>query len=102
MRVAEGHQPAGVGHDLEMRVRQHRAPRLARPVILHVPVGDVYGRHWSLTGRGVPGADSHDPAVYLPGRNLLLLGKEQWRQQDKLGSYVPVAPQAEDSDGGGS
>lgn len=36
------------------------------------------------------------------GGDLLLLGKEQWRQQEKLGSYVPVAPLAEDSDGGGS
>ncbi len=36
------------------------------------------------------------------GGDLLLLGKEQWRQSEKLGSYVPVAPLAEDSDGGGS
>jgi fumarate hydratase subunit beta len=36
------------------------------------------------------------------GGDLLLLGKDQWRQQDKLGSYVPVGPLAEDSDGGGS
>ena len=36
------------------------------------------------------------------GGDLLLLGKEQWRQTEKLGSYVPVAPLAEDTDGGGS
>jgi fumarate hydratase subunit beta len=36
------------------------------------------------------------------GGDLLLLGKEQWRQTEKLGSYVPVAPLAEDADGGGS
>jgi hypothetical protein len=36
------------------------------------------------------------------GGDLLLLGKDEWRQQDKLGDYVPVAPVAEDSDGGGS
>ena len=36
------------------------------------------------------------------GGDLLLLGKEQWRQSEKLGSYVPVAPLAEDADGGGS
>jgi fumarate hydratase subunit beta len=36
------------------------------------------------------------------GGDLLLLGKEQWRQQEKLGAYVPVAPLAEDQDGGGS
>lgn len=49
--------------------------RLDAPVVLDVPVGDLYGRHWSVTGRGVPDADSPDPAVYLPGRNLLLLSK---------------------------
>ncbi|MFZ5864189.1 MAG: 7-cyano-7-deazaguanine synthase [Nitrospirota bacterium] len=49
--------------------------RLDAPVVLDVPVADLYGRHWSLTGRNVPDADSLDPAVYLPGRNLLLLSK---------------------------
>ena len=44
-------------------------------VILDLPVSDLYGGHWSLTGQGVPGADSTDEAVFLPGRNLLLLAK---------------------------
>ncbi len=35
------------------------------------------------------------------GGDLLLQGKEHWRRQEKLGSYVPVAPLAEDTDGGG-
>ena len=43
--------------------------------VARLPVDDLYGRHWSLTGRGVPGARSADGAVYLPGRNLLLLSK---------------------------
>jgi 7-cyano-7-deazaguanine synthase len=38
-------------------------------------VRDLYGDHWSLTGRGVPGADTPDDAVFLPGRNALLLSK---------------------------
>jgi 7-cyano-7-deazaguanine synthase len=42
---------------------------------LDEPVADVYGAHWSLTGRAVPDADTPDEAVYLPGRNLLLLAK---------------------------
>ena len=47
-----------------------------RPLtVARLPVGDVYGAHWSLTGRGVPDARSADGAVYLPGRNLLLLSK---------------------------
>lgn len=40
-----------------------------------VPMGDVYGRHWSITGDDVPDDSSHDAAVYLPGRNPVLLVK---------------------------
>ena len=36
------------------------------------------------------------------GGDLLLQGKDQWRRQEKLGAYQPVAPLAEDKDGGGS
>jgi 7-cyano-7-deazaguanine synthase len=34
-----------------------------------------YGRHWSVTGKKVPGAKTRDEAVCLPGRNLMLLSK---------------------------
>jgi 7-cyano-7-deazaguanine synthase len=44
-------------------------------VVLDLPVADVYGTHWSVTGLGVPDETSPDEAVYLPGRNLLLLAK---------------------------
>jgi 7-cyano-7-deazaguanine synthase len=44
-------------------------------VVLDLPVEDLYGAHWSVTGEGVPDDDSPDEAVYLPGRNLLLLVK---------------------------
>jgi len=43
--------------------------------VLHLLSNDVYGQHWSTTGRNVPGARTADAAVYLPGRNLLLLSK---------------------------
>jgi 7-cyano-7-deazaguanine synthase len=43
--------------------------------VLEMPVGDLYLSHWSLTGVGVPGADTPDDAVFLPGRNVLLLAK---------------------------
>ena len=49
--------------------------RVEKLVVLEMPIADVYGDHWSLTGRGVPGAASPDAAVYLPGRNALLLIK---------------------------
>src|SRR5262245_11889059 len=43
--------------------------------ILELPVADIYQSHWSVTGRAVPNADSPDEAVYLPGRNVLLVAK---------------------------
>jgi 7-cyano-7-deazaguanine synthase len=43
--------------------------------ILHLPARDLYGSHWSTTGRRVPDAKTPDEAVYLPGRNLMLLSK---------------------------
>jgi 7-cyano-7-deazaguanine synthase len=52
-----------------------RGPRLKPLIELHVPVADLYGDHWSLTGERVPSAETADEAVYLPGRNVLLLGK---------------------------
>jgi 7-cyano-7-deazaguanine synthase len=42
---------------------------------LDLPVADIYGTHWSLQGDGVPDENTSDEAVYLPGRNLLLLAK---------------------------
>ncbi len=50
-------------------------PALAALTLLDLPVRDLYGAHWSITGRGVPDAASPDEAVFLPGRNLLLLAK---------------------------
>ncbi len=51
-------------------------PPEAKPlVVLDLPVADIYGTHWSVTGQDVPDGDSPDEAVYLPGRNLLLLAK---------------------------
>jgi len=44
-------------------------------VVLDLPLGDLYDGHWSLTGNDVPGVDSPDEAVYLPGRNALLIVK---------------------------
>ena len=52
-----------------------RTPTLRPLHVLELPVADLYGRHWSVTGEGVPGADTPDEAVYLPGRNVLLLSK---------------------------
>lgn len=50
-----------------------RSPRLAPLHVIEVPLRSIYGAHWSFTGRNIPGAHSQDAAVYLPGRNVLLL-----------------------------
>jgi 7-cyano-7-deazaguanine synthase len=44
-------------------------------IVLDEPIADVYGSHWSTNGRAVPGSETADEAVYLPGRNLLLTVK---------------------------
>ena len=57
------------------QLRTRYAGRLAGLQVLDLPVHDLYGDHWSVTGRGVPDEQSEDAAVYLPGRNPLLLLK---------------------------
>lgn len=52
-----------------------RTDALNSLVILDQPIADVYGTHWSITGAAVPNAESPDEAVFLPGRNVLLLAK---------------------------
>jgi 7-cyano-7-deazaguanine synthase len=48
-------------------------PGLMPLTVLDEPIEQVYGDHWSNSARpGVPGAETDDSAVYLPGRNLLL------------------------------
>ena len=44
-------------------------------VVLDLPMADLYGDHWSVTGRHTPDASTPDEAVYLPGRNALLVIK---------------------------
>ncbi len=50
-------------------------PRVAAVRDLALPMGDVYGAHWSMTGRGAPAWEAPDEAVELRGRNLVLLAK---------------------------
>jgi 7-cyano-7-deazaguanine synthase len=85
LRDAASVQPLYVRHGLywEAAELEHlrrfldavRSPGLRPLVLLDMPVADLYGGHWSLTGQGVPDADSPDEAVFLPGRNVLLLAK---------------------------
>lgn len=56
---------------LEAAAREGLSPL----TVLDEPVADVYGSHWSVAGPSVPGEETPDEAVYLPGRNLLLVSK---------------------------
>lgn len=47
-----------------------------RPAVLEAPMRSLMRRHWSMTGRDVPGPGA-DAAVGLPGRNVVLL-TEAW------------------------
>ena len=60
---------------LKKFLRSAKIPRVQPLMVLDLPVLDLYGAHWSTTGRKVPHARTRDEAVYLPGRNLLLLSK---------------------------
>ncbi len=51
------------------------APNLHTLKVIELPVADIYRSHWSITGKNVPDQNTDDSAVYLPGRNLLLLTK---------------------------
>jgi 7-cyano-7-deazaguanine synthase len=67
-------------------------PDLAPLVTLALPLADLYGDHWSLTGRDIPAHDSPDEAVFLPGRNALLLVKAAvWCQLHGIGELA-LAP----------
>jgi 7-cyano-7-deazaguanine synthase len=50
-------------------------PRLKPLTVADSPASGILLRHWSLDGRGVPSAKDAWNSVYLPGRNLLLLGQ---------------------------
>lgn len=60
---------------LEAFLTEIDTPLLRPLVVLEMPLSDLYGHHWSITGKEPPDATTPDEAVYLPGRNPLLLIK---------------------------
>jgi 7-cyano-7-deazaguanine synthase len=60
---------------LQRFLKAMASPKLHAVVELALPVADLYGNHWSITGENVPDAASPDEAVELPGRNVILLSK---------------------------
>jgi 7-cyano-7-deazaguanine synthase len=84
-------EPVELKH-LQRFLEAVRRPALRPWRVLEMPVADLYGDHWSLTGRGVPDAASPDEAVFLPGRNVLLLAKALlWCHLNGVGA-VALAP----------
>jgi 7-cyano-7-deazaguanine synthase len=60
---------------VERLVTALAGPQLSPLVTFRLPLADLYNVHWSVTGEEAPGADTPDEAVFLPGRNLLLVMK---------------------------
>ncbi len=52
-----------------------KCPALRPLIVLDQPIADVYGNHWSITGKDAPLIGTPEEAVFLPGRNVLLLAK---------------------------
>lgn len=68
------------------------APCIAPLVEFELPLADLYGPHWSTTGQNTPSAATPDEAVFLPGRNALLLIKPAlWCQLHDL-KQLALAP----------
>ena len=46
-----------------------------RPLVeLSAPMRPIYGDHWSMTGVDVPKPGDAEDAVFMPGRNIVLIG----------------------------
>jgi 7-cyano-7-deazaguanine synthase len=56
-------------------VRRLAMKNVRAPNALELPMRDVAGAHWSVTGRGVPGYRAATSSNYILGRNLSLLSK---------------------------
>lgn len=62
-------------HFLDRFLASIRSASLRPLQVLDQPVGDVYGKHWSVTGTNAPAAEAPHDADFLPGRNVFLLAK---------------------------
>ncbi len=56
-------------------IRKLKMSRIEPVAMLRLPMRDVAGDHWSVTGRNVPGYRAALASNYIPGRNLGLLSK---------------------------
>jgi 7-cyano-7-deazaguanine synthase len=56
-------------------VRALKMSNVEPVTLLRLPMGDLAGDHWSMTGRNVPGYYAGPSSNYILGRNLSLLAK---------------------------
>ena len=56
-------------------VRALKLPNVEPVTALSLPMGDLAGDHWSITGRDVPGYNASLSSNYILGRNFTLLTK---------------------------
>ncbi|MGH7916296.1 MAG: 7-cyano-7-deazaguanine synthase [Candidatus Binataceae bacterium] len=56
-------------------LRGLKLSNIKKLTVLKLPMGDVSGNHWSMTGKGVPGYNAGPASNYILGRNLSLLAK---------------------------
>jgi len=69
-----------IWEDTELNWLKRYLKKISNPVftpltVLSLPMADVYGLHWGINGENTPDAQTSDEAVYLPGRNIILLSK---------------------------
>lgn len=60
---------------LKRFVRALRQENINPVAVLNLPMSDLTGEHWTVTGRGVPDYNASLASNYIQGRNLMLLAK---------------------------
>ena len=60
---------------LQSYIDAFKSRNVASVTVLSAPARPLYGnQHWSVTGTSVPDAQSPDAAMFMPGRNIMLIG----------------------------
>ena len=65
---------SGEKASLERFIAALDSPDIRPVTYLSVQVAPLLSGHWSVTGQGIPDADAPDEEMYIPGRNILLIG----------------------------
>ena len=60
---------------LQSYIEAFKSRNVAPVTVLSAPARPLYGdQHWSVTGTSVPDAQAPDAAMFMPGRNIMLIG----------------------------